>query len=135
MTMVPMLLGQLRRSLQIKKIITNAPRVSQFAAQPSYIINNSRNVYYKEISGVSKKLQILHRKRGNNGPIMSFIHSGSEIRIFRVSSDNKLDGIQLASLHFKTKSIKSKATFLGTSFLKLQIIRLVQGHWSCTPTH
>ena len=41
----------------------------------------------------------------------------------------------LASLRFKTKSINSKATFLRTSFLKLQIIRLVQGHWSCMPTH
>ena len=40
-----------------------------------------------------------------------------------------------ASLRFKTKSINSKATFLRTFFLKLQIIRLVQGHWSCTPTH
>ena len=40
-----------------------------------------------------------------------------------------------ASLHFKIKSIKSKATFLKTSFLKLQIIRLTQEHCSCTPTH
>ena len=34
----------------------------------------------------------------------------------------KLDWIQLASFHFKTKSTKSKATFLRTSFLTLQII-------------
>ena len=40
-TMVPTFLRHLRRSLQIKKIITNAPCVLQFAAQPEHIINNS----------------------------------------------------------------------------------------------
>ena len=46
------------------------------------------------------------------------------------SRPNELDGALLASLHFETKSIKSKAIFLRTSFLKRQMIRLVQGH--CT---
>ena len=41
---------------------------------------------------------------------------------------------KLASLHFKTKIIKSKATFLVTSFLKFQIIRLVEVLWNYTPT-
>ena len=36
-TMVPTLLREFRRSLQIKKIIRNAPRVLQFADQPKYI--------------------------------------------------------------------------------------------------
>ena len=64
--------------------------------------------------------------------MMVFVHSGGEIRIYNFSSGNgnKLDGVelQLASFHLKTKRIKSKVTFLRTYFLKLQIIRLVQGH-------
>ena len=36
MTMVPKLLRQFRRSLQIKKSITNAPRVLQFAEKPKH---------------------------------------------------------------------------------------------------
>ena len=133
-TMVPTLLRQLRRSFQIKKIITNAPCVLQFAAQPKHIFNNSEKSYW-DTSGVSEKLQKLHRKRSNNQPVMRFTHSVSEIRIYRVFSGNKLDGVQLASFHFKTKSIRSKAIFLRIFFLKLQIIRLVQLHWSCTSTH
>ena len=75
-----------------------------------------------------KKLQKLHRKRSNNWPVTSFIKSEREIRIYSVSSGNKLDKVQLASLCFKTHIIKPKAKFLRTSFLKLQINRLVQGH-------
>ena len=45
-----------------------------------------------------KKLQKLHRKRSNNWPKVSFIHNGSEITT----------GM---GYRFKTKSIKSKATF------------------------
>ena len=33
------------------------------------------------------------QKRCNNWPIMSFIQSGSETRIYRISSDNKLDAM------------------------------------------
>ena len=57
-----------------------------------------------------------------------FILNGSEIIIWLGYS-------------FKTKSTKSKATFLRKELLfwisrsKLQIIRLAQRHWSCTPTN
>ena len=50
--------------------------------------------------------------------MMSFIYSGSEIRIYRFSSGFKLDEVQLASLHFKNKNIKSKATFLRAIFFE-----------------
>ena len=126
--MVSMLLRQLRRSLQIKKIITNSPCVLQFAAQSKHIINNS------EIGWLLGHLW-RRSKRSKSWLVMTFIHSASEIRVYRVSSGNKFDGVQLVNLYFKIKSIKSKATFLRASFLKLQIIRLVQGLWSCTPTH
>ena len=57
---------------------------------------------------------------------MSFIHNGSEITWMGHS--------------FKTKNTKPKQNNIFkkiTSFLnlKLQIIRLPQGHWTCTPTH
>ena len=59
--------------------------------------------------------------------MVSFIHHGSEITTWM-------------GYNFKTKSksTKSQATSLRkTSFLnfKLQIIRLSQRQWSCTPTH
>ena len=135
MTMVPTLLRQLRRWLQIKKIITNAPCALQFAAQPSLSSVTVKRLLTGAPPAIKKTPQKSHRKRNNNWPMMSFIHSGSEIRNYRASSDSKLDGVQLASLHFETKSLKSKATFMRTPVFKLQIIRLVQGHWSCMPTH
>ena len=68
----------MRRSLQIKKLITNLPS-----------INNSKNrLVISTAPAWLKKLQKLHSKN-----MMSFIHSGSEIRSYRVSSSNKLDGI------------------------------------------
>ena len=58
--------------------------------------------------------------------MVSFIHNGIEIPPWM-------------GYNFKTKSTKSKALFLKirTSFLNftLHIIRLAQGHLSCTPTH
>ena len=68
----------------------------------------------------------MHRNRSNNRPIVSVIHNGSEITTWMGYS-------------FKSKSTKSKTTFLRQriSFLnlKLQIIRLAQGHWRGTTTH
>ena len=46
MAMVPRLVRQFRRSLQIKKIIANAPRVNS---------EKSKMVGYKETSDVAKK--------------------------------------------------------------------------------
>ena len=46
-----------------------------------------------------KKLLKWHRKKSNNWPMVGFIHNGSEITIWMRHS-------------FKTKSTKSKATFL-----------------------
>ena len=80
-----------------------------------------KKVGYWDTSGIpmKKKLQNLHRKRSNDWPMMTFIHSGSKIIIYSDSRGNKLDGVELAtSLHFKTKTIKSKATFLRTSFFE-----------------
>ena len=57
--------------------------------------------------------------------MVSFGHNGSEITTWM-------------GYNLKTKSTKFQATFLRKkSFLnyKLQIIRLAQGNWSCTPTH
>ena len=85
----------------------------------------SQNIYLS-INSSEKRLVPrtplkLHRKKSNNWPMVSFIHNGSEITTW---------------MH---KSTKSKATFLSkiNSFFnfKLQIIRLVQGYWSCKPTH
>ena len=39
--------------------------------------------------------------------MMSFINSGYEIRIYKFSSGNKLDGVQLARFISKAKSEKS----------------------------
>ena len=71
-------------------------------------------------------LQKLHRNRSNNWPMVSFIHNGNGITTW-------------IGYSFKTKSTKSKKRsniFKIASFLKLklQIIRLAQGQWSCTPT-
>ena len=46
-----------------------------------------------------KKLLKLHRNKSNNWPMVSFIHNGSEITAWMRHS-------------FKTKSTKTKATFL-----------------------
>ena len=124
---VPTLLRQLRRSLQIKKI-TNATCVLEFTTQPKQIISISKKGWLLPLAYRKKKLQKLHRKRSNNWPVTSFIKNEREIRIYSVSSANKLEKVQLASLCFKTQIIKPKAKFLRTSFLKLQINRLVQGH-------
>ena len=40
-----------------------------------------------------KKTAEVAEKKECNWPMMSFTQSGSEIRIYRVSSDNKLDGV------------------------------------------
>ena len=74
-----------------------------------------------------KKLLRFYRKKINNWPMVCFVHNGSEITTWMGYNFNT-----------KTKSTKSQAAFLRkTSFLnfKLQIIRLGQGQWSCTPTH
>ena len=91
--------------------------------------------YCGNTSGFSKKLPKSHRTRDNNWHMINFIPSASEVGIKKLSSGNNLDGVKLASIHFQTKSIKSKATFLRKSFLKLQNIRLVPANSSCMPTH
>ena len=51
MTMLPTLLRQFRRSLQIKKIITNAPRVLYLLNSQNVLVNNSEKKvgYYKDV--------------------------------------------------------------------------------------
>ena len=57
-------------------------------------------VAYKDTSDVAKKAAEAEQKKSNNQPMVSFIHDGSKITTLMEHS-------------FKTKSIKSKATFLG----------------------
>ena len=55
--------------------------------------------------------------------MVGFLHNENEITIW---------------YNLKTRSTKSQATLLRKNLFlnyKLQIIRLAQGHWSCTPTH
>ena len=57
-------------------------------------------VGYKDTSDVAKKAaEVAQKKKSNNWPMVSFIHNGSEITTWMGHS-------------FKTKSTKSKATFL-----------------------
>ena len=127
MTMVARLLRKFRRSLQIKKSTANAPCVLQFAAQPKYTYqSNSEKWLVRGIPPMQlKKLLKSHRKKINNWFMVSFIHNGSEITIWMGNS-------------FKIKNkIQSNIFKITTPFLnfKLQIIRLAQRHWSCTPSH
>ena len=89
-------------------------------------INNSEKWLVTGIPPTQpKKLLKLHRKKGNNWPMVSFIHNGSEITTWMGHS-------------FKTKSkIQSNIFKITMSFLNfiLQIIRRAQRHWGCTPTH
>ena len=56
MTMVPTLLRQVRGSLHIKKIITNAPRVLQFSEQPKYISQKQfKKVGWQDTSEAARK--------------------------------------------------------------------------------
>ena len=113
MTMVPMLLRQFRRNLQIKKSIKTyrSKRVSQMLLM-CYNLLNSQKYTYQSITvkkgwlleHLLKKLQKLHRKKNNNCAMVNFIHNGSEITTWMGYS-------------FKTKSKKSKATFLRQEHL------------------
>ena len=119
-TMVSTLLRQLGGSLQIKTIIINASFVLQFAAEPKHIINNSKKrlvtgirlAYWKKM-----KLQKFQRKKSNKWAVMSFIHSASEIRIYKVSTGIKLNGVQL-SLHFKNRKHKIQNNIFGNIFFE-----------------
>ena len=55
-------------------------------------------VAYKDTSDVAKKAAEVAQKKINNWPMVSFIHTGSEIAWMSYS--------------FKTKTTRSKATFL-----------------------
>ena len=59
----------------------------------STFINNSKKVAYQDSHIVVKKMLKLHTKKSNDCPMMSFIHSEKETRIYRILSGNKLDGI------------------------------------------
>ena len=106
MTIVPTLLRQFRRSLQIKKIIRDAHRVLKFTEQPKYINQQQRKrVGYQDTSDVAKKLQKLHSKKAHG-------------RFYpQWKRDSNLDRVS-----YKTKSTKSKATFLRQNiFFEFQV--------------
>ena len=88
--------------------------------------NSEKDLVSRTPSTQLKKLLKLHRKKINKWTMVSFVHNGSEIKIWMQYS-------------FNTKSVKSEATFSRfepTYFwnFKLQIVRLAQGHWICMPT-
>ena len=130
MTMVPTLLRQFSRSLQIKEIITNASYdIVCWIAKiyQSITVKKGWLLTYYDTFVIAKKAADVAQKKENSWTIVSFIHNGSEITIWMGYS-------------FKTKAQNPKQSNIfkkRTSFLnlKLQIIRLAQGNWSCTPTH
>ena len=121
MTMVPRHLRQFRRLLQIKKSITNAPRVLLFPEQRNYTYQSitnctcekrlvSRDRFLGHLGPKLKYLLKFNRKKSNNQPLVSFIHNKSEITTW-------------TGYNFKTKSTKSQATFLRkTYFFEFQAL-------------
>ena len=117
-TMVPTLLRQWRRSLQIE-------RLSQMLLV-CYILLHSQSISsitvkkggYWDTSGVSKNLQKLHSKRSNNWSVTIFINCASEIRIYRVSSGKKLDSVQLATLHFQNQKNEIQSNIFENIFFE-----------------
>ena len=81
--MMPALLKQMRRLLQIKKIIPNLPSI------------NKKRLVTRTHPNVVKKAADIAQKKSNNWPMMSFIYSGSEIRTYRASTGYNLDGIAI----------------------------------------
>ena len=68
-TMVPTLLRQLRKSLQIKKIITSVPCVLSFAVQPKHVINNSKNGWLlRHLQHIKKNCRGCTEKVAITGP-------------------------------------------------------------------
>ena len=62
-TMVPTLLGQLRKSLQIKKIITSVPCVLSFAVQPKHVVNNSKKDWLlRHFQHIKKTAEVAQKK-------------------------------------------------------------------------
>ena len=86
--------------------------------------------------GVTDKLcfQPSHRSKITRWYYCQFSISKTGILLTRLFQSLQISMDRLYRL-IKTKSTKSKAKFLRTSFLKMKIIRLVQGHWSGTSTH
>ena len=84
--MVPTLLKQMRRLLQIKKIIPNLPSI------------NKKRLVTRTHLNVVKKAADIAQKKSYNWPMMSFIYSGSEIRTYRASTGYNLDGIAIRQL-------------------------------------
>ena len=72
--MVPTLLKQMRRLLQIKKIIPNLPSI------------NKKRLVTRTPPNVVKKAVDIAQKKSNNWPMMGFIYSGSELRTYRAST-------------------------------------------------
>ena len=98
---------QLRRSLHMKKIIANAllqcftshshsiQRALHTKSRPTYIIANSRNsclptrIHSVQLQEPQKTFYIKFKQK-NDWHMNSFIHCGSEKRVYRFPSGNKL---------------------------------------------
>ena len=122
-----MLLKQFRRTLQIKKIITNAPCALQFPYSHNtfgrkgwMLIRHIQHSLKRQQQTILK----LYRKRCNNQPMMSFIQSKSDTRIYRISSGTKLDGMYCGQLsqHNSLTSLDDDAeNFLVNFLVHMQI--------------
>ena len=101
---------------------------SQNILTNNHVNNSEKGLVTRTPPAQLSKLQKLHRKvRSKNWPMVSFIHNGSETTTWMEYSfkQNQKDKTQ-------SNIFKIKTYFLN---LKLQIIRLAQGHCNCTPTH
>ena len=75
---------------------------------------------------MAKKAAEVAQKKSNNWPMLSFIHNSSVITTWMGYS------CKTKCTKFKAKFLRQEHLFLN---LKLQIIRLPEVHWSCTPAH
>ena len=125
-----MLLKLFRRTLQIKKIITNAPCALQFPYSHNIFSRKGWMVIrliQHSLNKQQKTFLKLYRKRCNNWPMMCFIQSKSGTRIYRISSGTKLDGMYCGQLsqHNSLTSLDDDAeNFLLNFLVHLQITNI-----------
>ena len=121
MNIVPTLLRQFRRSLQIKKIITNASRMLQFAEQPKKINQKPRKKVGYLLTRIPlaikrSKVGAITRgitgKRSNNWSMVGSIHNGSEITTWMEYKASK----PKAQNHKQSNIFKIRTSFLKRSF-------------------
>ena len=119
MTMLPRLLKQFRRLLQIKRP-SQMPLVCYYFLKSQNIhINGQQTVekgcFIGHLLCNLKQVLKFHEKKSNNWPVVRFIHNGSEITTWM-------------GFNFKTKRTKSKETFQPFDFnilLHFSVVRFI----------